>query len=80
MIAGVATTDFSTAVGAGAADGASSIPCHSLRRSAGAGLAAEERMAACLVELRECSDATKRVCDVVQAELDEFNLRDDRKL
>ena len=40
MIAGVATTDFSTAVGAGAADGASSIPCHSLRRSAGAGLAA----------------------------------------
>lgn len=47
---------------------------------AGAGLAPDERAAACLVELRECSDATKRVTDAVQAVLDEFGLRDDRKL
>jgi len=48
--------------------------------SAGESLSPEERMAACLVELRECSEATKRVTDVVQAQLDEFGLRDDRKL
>jgi hypothetical protein len=48
--------------------------------AAGEDLTAEERMAACLVELRECSDATKRVTDVVQAQLDELGLRDDRKL
>ena len=48
--------------------------------AAGEGLSPEERMAACLVELRECSDATKRVSDVVQAQLDELGLRDDRKL
>jgi len=52
------------------------------KESAAAGecLAPEERMAACLVELRECSEATKRVSGVVQAQLDEFGLRDDRKL
>ena len=48
--------------------------------AAGEGLSPEERMAACLVELRECSEATKRVTDAVQAQLDEFGLRDDRKL
>lgn len=48
--------------------------------AAGEGLTPEERMAACLVELRECSDATKRVTNLVQAQLDEFGLRDDRKL
>lgn len=47
---------------------------------AGAALTAEERMAACLVELKECSEATKRVTNMVQAELDELGLRDDRKL
>ena len=47
---------------------------------AGAELTAEERMAACLVELKECSEATKRVTNMVQAELDELGLRDDRKL
>jgi len=52
------------------------------RESAAAGeeLTAEERMAACLVELKECSEATKRVTNMVQAELDELGLRDDRKL
>ncbi len=48
--------------------------------AAGAELTAEERMAACLVELKECSEATKRVTNMVQAELDELGLRDDRKL
>jgi len=48
--------------------------------AAGEGLAADERMAACLVELRECSEVTKRVTNMVQAQLDEFGLRDDRKL
>jgi len=48
--------------------------------AAGEELTPEERMAACLVELRECSDVTKRVSDVVQKELDELGLRDDRKL
>ena len=48
--------------------------------AAGEELSPEERMAACLVELRECSDVTKRVSDVVQKELDELGLRDDRKL
>ena len=48
--------------------------------AAGEGLAPEERMAACLVELRECSAATKRVTNLVQAQLDELGLRDDRKL
>lgn len=47
---------------------------------AGESLTPEERMAACLVELRECSEATKRVTDAVQAQLDDFGLRDDRKL
>ena len=48
--------------------------------AAGEGLTAEERMAACLVELRKCSEATKRVTNMVQAQLDELELRDDRKL
>ena len=48
--------------------------------AAGEGLTADERMTACLVELRECTEATKRVTDVVQAQLDELGLRDDRKL
>jgi len=48
--------------------------------AAGEGLTPDERMAACLVELRECSDATKRVTDLVQAQLDALGLRDDRKL
>ena len=48
--------------------------------AAGEGLTPEERMAACLVELRECSDVTKRVTNMVQAHLDELGLRDDRKL
>ena len=48
--------------------------------AAGEGLVPDERMAACLVELRECSDATKRVTDAVQAQLDELGLKDDRKL
>ena len=46
----------------------------------GQDLTPDERMAACLVELRECSDATKRVTNLVQAQLDELGLRDDRKL
>jgi len=48
--------------------------------AAGEGLTSDERMAACLVELRECSDVTKRVTNMVQALLDELGLRDDRKL
>ena len=48
--------------------------------AAGEGLTPDERMAACLVELRECSEATKRVTNLVQAQLDELGLRDDRKL
>eukprot|EP00617_Octactis_speculum_P018757 CAMPEP_0185753750 /NCGR_PEP_ID=MMETSP1174-20130828/12461_1 /TAXON_ID=35687 /ORGANISM="Dictyocha speculum, Strain CCMP1381" /LENGTH=529 /DNA_ID=CAMNT_0028431729 /DNA_START=66 /DNA_END=1655 /DNA_ORIENTATION=- len=48
--------------------------------AAGESLTSEERMAACLVELRECSDATKSVTNAVQAQLDELGLRDDRKL
>lgn len=48
--------------------------------AAGEFLTPDERMAACLVELRECSEATKRVTNMVQAQLDEFGLRDDRKL
>ena len=48
--------------------------------SAGEDLTADERMAMCLVELRECSEATKRVTNMVQAQLDELGLRDDRKL
>ena len=48
--------------------------------AAGEGLTPDERMAACLVELRECSEATKRVTNMVQAQLDELGLRDDRKL
>ena len=48
--------------------------------AAGEGLTQDERMDACLVELRECSDATKRVTNMVQAQLDELGLRDDRKL
>jgi hypothetical protein len=48
--------------------------------AAGKDLTPEERMAACLVELRECSEATKRVTNLVQAQLDELGLRDDRKL
>ena len=47
---------------------------------AGEGLTPEERMAACLAELKECSEATKRVTNLVQAQLDELGLRDDRKL
>ena len=47
---------------------------------AGEDLTPDERMAACLVELRECSDATKRVTNIVQAVLDDLELRDDRKL
>jgi len=48
--------------------------------AAGEGLTADERMAACLLELRECSESTKRVTNMVQALLDEFGLRDDRRL
>ena len=48
--------------------------------AAGEGLTPDERMAACLIELRDCSDATKRVTNMVQAQLDELGLRDDRKL
>jgi len=48
--------------------------------AAGEALTKDERMAACLVELRECSDVTKRVTNMVQAQLDELGLRDDRKL
>ena len=48
--------------------------------AAGEDLTPDERMAACLVELRECSEATKRVTNMVQAQLDELGLRDDRKL
>lgn len=48
--------------------------------AAGEGLTSDERMAACLAELRECSDATKRVTNMVQAQLDELGLRDERKL
>jgi predicted transcriptional regulator len=48
--------------------------------AAGEFLTPDERMAACLVELRECSEATKRVTNMVQAQLDEFGLRDDRKI
>ena len=47
---------------------------------AGKDLTPDERMAACLVELRECSDVTKRVTNIVQALLDDLELRDDRKL
>jgi hypothetical protein len=47
---------------------------------AGEDLTPDERMAACLVELRECSDVTKRVTNIVQAVLDDLELRDDRKL
>ena len=43
-------------------------------------LTEEERRAACLAELRECSDATTRVHQYVQKILDEFELKDDRKL
>ena len=48
--------------------------------AAGEGLTPDERMAVCLVELRECSEVTKRVTNMVQAQLDELGLRDDRKL
>eukprot|EP00325_Prymnesiales_sp_UTEX-LB-985_P008803 CAMPEP_0174711760 /NCGR_PEP_ID=MMETSP1094-20130205/12982_1 /TAXON_ID=156173 /ORGANISM="Chrysochromulina brevifilum, Strain UTEX LB 985" /LENGTH=130 /DNA_ID=CAMNT_0015910743 /DNA_START=431 /DNA_END=822 /DNA_ORIENTATION=+ len=48
--------------------------------AAGEQLTPDERMEACLVELRECSEATKQVTDMVQAQLDELGLRDDRKL
>jgi hypothetical protein len=48
--------------------------------AAGEFLTPDERMAACLVELRECSEATKRVTNMVQDQLDEFGLRDDRKI
>jgi len=43
-------------------------------------LTADQRRAACLTELRQCSGATRHVTDYVQAMLDEFGMRDDRRL
>ena len=48
--------------------------------TSGAELTPEERRAACLSELRQCSEATRKVTDHVQALLDELGLHDDRRL
>ena len=45
-----------------------------------AALLQQERRAACLSELRQCSEATRKVTDHVQALLDELGLHDDRRL
>jgi len=43
-------------------------------------LTPQERRAVCVSDVRECSDATRRVTEYVQAMLDELGLRDDRRL
>ena len=43
-------------------------------------LSMDERRSLCLSDLRDCSDATKRVTAYVQSMIDSFELRDDRRL
>jgi len=61
-------------------DSAARWPAWEASVAAGASLTPDERMAACHAELRECSEHTKRITDLVQAQLDELGLRDDRRL
>lgn len=68
-----------TSMGVTPRDDASSVSSPD-RSMAAEDLSDEQRRAACLAELRECSRATQAVTDYVQAVLDELGLRDDRRL
>ena len=70
----------SAAAGEDPAEAAAAEPRRFVVAAGAPELSAAERREACLVELRECLDATRRVHVYVQRIIDDYGLKDDRKL